>query len=107
MADRRHRVSRSVIVWFAASVAAIVLGMVLASVGSGAGALPLLAGVLSLIAFLLFVWFRATTQNDQFVWQTPHKPRREWLAERKAMAKADQAAAPASEPSGTPPEPEA
>ncbi len=98
--------SRSVIVWFAASVAAIVLGMVLASVGSGAGAAPLLAGVLSLIAFLLFVWWRATTQDDQWVWQTPHKPRRRWLAEREAMAKADNAAPTASDSSGTPPEPE-
>lgn len=98
--------SRSVIIWFAASVAAIVLGMVLASVGSGAGAAPLLAGVISLIAFLLFVWLRATTQNDQFVWQTPHKPRRQWLAEREALAKANMAEPAASDSSGTPPEPE-
>jgi len=98
--------SRSVVIWFAASVAAIVLGMVLASVGSDAGSVPLFAGVVSLIVLLLFGWWRATTQDDQWVWQTPHKPRRQWLAERKAMAKADQAAPTTSDSSGTPPETE-
>jgi hypothetical protein len=80
---------REVIVWFVVSVATIVVGMLIAGAASGAGTVLLVGGIVSLVAFLLFGWWRATTQNDQWVWQTPHKPRREYIAEKAAKAASD------------------
>jgi hypothetical protein len=89
MRGRRRFVGRAVIVWFAASVAAIVVGMLIASAASGVGTILAVGGIVSLVAFLLFGWWRATTENDQWVWQTPHKPRREYLADEAAKAASD------------------
>ena len=85
---------RAVIVWFAASVAAIVVGMLIAGAASGVGTVLAVGGIVSLVAFLLFAWWRATTENDQWVWQTPHKPRREYLADEAAKAASDSTGAP-------------
>jgi hypothetical protein len=90
---------RAVIIWFAVSVAAIVVGMLIAGAAPGLDTVMLVGGVVSLMVFLLFVWWRATTQNDQWVWQTPHKPRREYLAEQAAKDASDADGAP-RDPSG-------
>ena len=88
---------RSVIVWFAASVAVTVLGFLIVGAAPGVGTVLVVGGVVSLMGFLLFGWWRATTHNDQWVWQTPHKPRRAYLAEKAAKE-----AKTASDSTGTP-----
>jgi hypothetical protein len=90
---------RAVSVWFALSVAAIVVGMLIVGAAPGPGTVMVVGGIVSLAGFLLFGWWRATTQNDQWVWQTPHKPRREYLAEQAAKDATDADGAP-RDPSG-------
>ena len=89
---------RAVITWIVGSVAAIVVGMLIVSAAlteiSGVGTVLLVGGIVSFMAFVLFAWWRAGTQNDQWVWQTPHKPRREYLAEKAAEAASDSTGAP-------------
>jgi fatty acid desaturase len=70
------------IAWMAGSVAAIILGFVLTTAASTAGTVLVVAGVVSLTGFLLYVFRHATTHDDQWVWQTPGKPRREYLADK-------------------------
>jgi hypothetical protein len=80
----------------AGSVATIILGLALAGPAPSAGALVTVAGIVSLTVFLLYVWRVATTSNDQWVWQTPHKPRRELRAEaarrRESASRQDESA---------------
>lgn len=72
---------RKPVAWFVGSVAAIILGFVLTAAAPSVGTVVVLAGILGLVGFLLYVFRVATTQEDQWVWQTPGKPRREHLAE--------------------------
>ena len=81
--------ARTPVVWIAGSAAAIILGFVLAVPFPSLGAIVAVAGILSLMGFLLYVFRVATTQNDQWVWQTPGKPRREHRAEQAAKRESE------------------
>lgn len=88
--------TRTAVVWLVGSAVVTILGLVLAGPFPSVGAVVAVAGVLSLSGFLLYVFRVATTHDDQWVWQTPGKPRREYRAEQ--AAKRDTAS------SGTPPD---
>jgi hypothetical protein len=79
-------------------VAATILGLVLATPFPLFGAIVAVAGIVSLVAFLLYVFRLATTREDQWVWQTPHKPRREYLAEEAAKREARSTTTPPDDP---------
>jgi O-antigen/teichoic acid export membrane protein len=66
------------------SAAVIILGLVLAGPFPSGGAVVTVVGILSLMGFLLYVWRIATTRDDQWIWLTPGKRRREYLAEQAA-----------------------
>jgi O-antigen/teichoic acid export membrane protein len=91
--------TRTSVVWFVGSAALTVLGLGLAAPFPSVGAIVAVAGIVGLMGFLLYVFRFATTHGDQWVWQTPGKPRREYLAE--------QAAKPESESTGTTPDAQA
>jgi hypothetical protein len=76
---------KTALIWVLGSAVVILAGMLLASVSPQAGAVVTVVGILGLVGFLFYVWRVAVTTNDQWVWQTPGKPRREYLAERAAM----------------------
>lgn len=82
---------RKPVAWFVGSVAAIILGFVLTSAAPSVGTVVVVAGILGLAGFLLYVFRVATTQDDQWVWQTPGKPRREHRAEEVAKRESEPA----------------
>lgn len=81
--------TRTSVVWIAGSAAAIILGFALAVPYPSAGTVVVVVGIVGLVGFLLYVFRFATTHNDQWVWQTPGKPRREYLAEEAAKREAE------------------
>jgi hypothetical protein len=82
---------RKSVAWFVGSVATIILGFVLTAPAPSVGTVVVVAGILGLTGFLLYVFRVATTQEDQWVWQTPGKPRREHLAEEAAKRESESA----------------
>jgi hypothetical protein len=81
--------TRTAVAWIAGSAATIILGFVLAVPFPSAGTIVVVAGIVSLTGFLLYVFRFATTHDDQWVWQTPGKPRREHLAEAAAKRESE------------------
>ncbi len=77
---------RRLVLWFVGSAGVLLVGLAIASrpqLGQ-VGAVFAVVGVLALTGFLLYVWRIATTRDDQWIWQTPGKPRREYRAEQAA-----------------------
>lgn len=81
--------TRTPVVWIAGSVATIILGFALAVPFPAVGTVVAVAGIVGLTGFLLYVFRVATTHDDQWVWQTPGKPRREHLAEKAAKRESE------------------
>ena len=81
--------TRTSVVWLVGSAAATIFGLVLAGPLPSLGAVVAVAGIVSLTGFLLYVFRVATTHDDQWVWQTPGKPRREHLAEAAAKRESE------------------
>lgn len=83
--------TRTSTAWFAGSIGVTIIGLALATPFPVAGAILAVAGILGLAGFLLYAFIYSTRHSDQWVWQTPHEPRREWLAEEAAKREAGEA----------------
>ena len=81
--------TRTSVIWLVGSVAATILGLVLAAPFPSVGAVVTVAGLVSFMVFLIYAFRFATTHDDQWVWQTPGKPRREYLAEEAAKRESE------------------
>ena len=94
-------VTRTSSIWFVASTVMIVVGYALAVPFPSVGSVVAVAGIVSLTGFLLYVFRVATTHDDQWVWQTPGKPRRDLRAEQAAKRESESTGTPQDGPDST------